>query len=56
MTTDNTYQNLELWLRELKEAGWQRVKLTVFMSPDGTLYRGPFGAWKAMRAMHEEAA
>lgn len=48
---DWLYQNVELWKRELTEAGWKphRTGLTVWESPEGALYRGPYGAWKEMK-------
>ena len=43
-------QDVDLWERELREAGWTRRFPTVWQSPGGSFYRGPFGAWKAMKA------
>ena len=40
---------VDLWIRELAEAGWEHVRGTIWRSPDGALYRGPYGAWKAMK-------
>ena len=41
----------ERWVRELEAAGWKRWRnrLTVWQSPNGYFYRGPFGAWRVMR-------
>lgn len=55
---DETYQNVELWDRELRAAGWLPVSARtglevrgsiVWRSPQGLLYRGPYAAWKLMR-------
>ena len=49
---DPEYQNVDLWVRELTTAGWSRYRgmQTVWRAPNGSLYRGPFGAWKTMKA------
>ena len=48
---DRLYQNVELWKRELAAAGWKthRKSATIWESPEGALYLGPYGAWKEMR-------
>lgn len=46
-------QDVELWKRELAEAGWKPVKSTVWQSPDGTMHLGPYGAWVKMLGMRE---
>lgn len=43
------YQNVELWTKELLAVGWFEVSPTVWQSPEGKRYRGPFGAWKQMK-------
>ena len=43
-------QDVELWERELIAAGWTRRFPTVWKSPSGAYYRGPDGAWRAMKA------
>jgi len=56
-----TYQNVELWVSELLKAGWLpwHTRLNTradsnysqtWRAPDGRLFRGPFGAWKRMKA------
>src|ERR1017187_6671969 len=50
---DDTYQNVELWERELTAAGWRpnnHHSRTIWRSPSGSLHLGPFGAWKTMKA------
>lgn len=61
---DCAYQDSDCWVRQLRAAGWTAVVLkhrparwesvssvtTTWMSPAGNLYRGPFGAWKLMKA------
>lgn len=53
---DDTYQNVELWVRELHEAGWKewRRRSTIWLSPDGDLFLGPYGAWKKMREQRDK--
>lgn len=41
---------IDKWRRELFEAGWRAMTATIWRSPRGKLYAGPFGAWKVMRA------
>lgn len=47
----DSYQNPELWVRELTEAGWVKHSSTVWMSPTGQYFRGPFKAWQLMCKM-----
>lgn len=37
--------------RDLTDAGWIQKSATVWVSPGGALYRGPFGAWKALNGI-----
>lgn len=46
-------QDVDLWIRELKAAGWEQVQMTVWKSPSGHLFRGPFKAWELMHAHPE---
>lgn len=59
------YQDVECWVRELKAAGWTAVAFrrggmvevemgTTWRSPQGLLYRGPYGAWKVMQDLRGE--
>jgi hypothetical protein len=41
-------QDVELWIRELEAAGWRKVMSSVWKSPSGHLFRGPYGAWCQM--------
>ncbi len=36
-------------IRQLKKAGWVGVKTTVWKSPSGSYYLGPYQAWKQMQ-------
>jgi hypothetical protein len=47
---DRLRQDVELWKSELRAAGWSPKFSTAWESPSGVLYRGPYGAWKAMKA------
>lgn len=38
----------EQWTAELRAAGWVEVRLNVWRSPQGWLFRGPYGAWCEM--------
>lgn len=45
-----TSNDVDLWLKELKEAGWRPMTSTIWRSPTGKLFLGPYGAWKWMKA------
>lgn len=51
MSNDNEHQNVELWVSELLAAGWRRYRRsnTMWQSPEGTIYIGPYLAWTVMR-------
>lgn len=44
---------VEGMIAELAAVGWTRHSATVWRAPDGGLFRGPYGAWKALRAQPE---
>jgi hypothetical protein len=44
-------QDVEVWKRELGEAGWTAIRHDVWKAPCGCLYRGPWRAWVTMLAM-----
>ena len=46
-------QDVELWVRELTEAGWTKVLSTVWKSPSGHMFRGPYKAWELMHSHPE---
>ena len=46
----------EDWAGDLLRAGWHEVRLSVWADPAGALYRGPFGAWRRMKAAQRAAA
>lgn len=46
-------QNVELWKRELKEAGWVEVRSDIWECPARLWYRGPFQAWQLMKTHPE---
>lgn len=37
--------------KELMQAGWVEKSVVEYRSPCGKSYRGPYGAWKAMKGM-----
>lgn len=41
----------DVMIRELSEGGWKKVLTHIWKSPKGTLYLGPAGAWKVMKAL-----
>jgi hypothetical protein len=43
----------ELWTMELEAAGWKKVLSTLWKSPSGALFRGPYHAWELMRSHPE---
>jgi hypothetical protein len=43
-------RSIEQMVEDLKQAGWIAVRSTVWLSPRGERYRGPYGAWWAMEA------
>ncbi len=45
-----TSDDVDRWVRELNEAGWKRKSGTIWSSPTGRLYLGPFQAWRYMKA------
>lgn len=40
------------WRRELKEAGWREVSVTLYQAPCGCYFRGPWRAWTEMNGTH----
>lgn len=38
-------QPSERWIFELESLGWRKQSATVWVSPEGHLYRGPYKAW-----------
>lgn len=38
----------DIWRRELLAAGWIEESATLWRSPRGHLYRGPYGAWREL--------
>lgn len=51
MSNTQPVDDVRKWEAELHEAGWTRYHgmATVWQAPDGSLYRGPYGAWLVMR-------
>jgi hypothetical protein len=37
------------WRADLLAAGWAEQSHTIWVAPNGAVYRGPYGAWRAMR-------
>lgn len=49
----------ERWERELREAGWKpymfrgHERRNMWVSPQGTMHLGPYGAWRLMQSMKQ---
>ena len=48
--------NPETWISELLAAGWKKISTTVWESPSGHFFRGPYGAWDNMHKYPELGA
>lgn len=46
----------ELWRRDLDAAGWIAESATTFRAPDGSLWRGPAGAWQELQRRNQQSA
>lgn len=44
---------IDIWERELVEAGWKRVRLAIWQAPNGALFRGPYQAWRMMKSVEQ---
>jgi hypothetical protein len=42
--------SIEEQIAELTAVGWTRYSAGVWQNPSGAFFRGPHGAWKAMKA------
>ncbi len=47
---NDTSPSIDEQIKELSDSGWRRQSASVWVDPDGALFRGPHGAWKALRA------
>jgi hypothetical protein len=54
-TQKQSISDAERWKADLIAAGWSEASATSWYSPDGGLYRGPFGAWKELQRRNEKA-
>ena len=52
--------DIQMWERELREAGWRpwrhprgHENNTIWVSPRGQMYRGPYGAWRVMQSIKQ---
>lgn len=59
MTANKPKTNLDQWERELREAGWKpyrfrgRERRTMWVALDGSIHRGPYGAWRMMQSLRQ---
>jgi hypothetical protein len=44
---------MENWEQELLDGGWKRERTTLWRSPHGDLYRGPYKAWQVMKSIEQ---
>lgn len=49
------FPTIEEQIAELREYGWVPVRARRWQAPNGGLYLGPHGAWRAMRAIKAQA-
>jgi hypothetical protein len=51
MAVPEIEQDIDRWIRELLAAGWTQYEghRTIWKSPGGDLYRGPYQAWQIMK-------
>lgn len=47
-------QDVELWVCELKAAGWVPLRSTLWRAPCGCQFLGPYKAWCEMLKRHAE--
>lgn len=51
----------EMWERELREAGWRphtfrgHERKSMWVTPNGEMFRGPYGAWRMMQSLRQWA-
>ncbi len=43
----------QIWMKELKDAGWVRLSLTAYQAPCKCIYRGPALAWRVLKLREE---
>ena len=60
MTANTQNNEPEQWEKDLREAGWKpyrfhdrRESKTMWVAPDGNIYRGPYGAWRMMQSLRQ---
>ena len=49
VTRDADIHSPEAWTADLLAAGWVESRFTVWVSPCGAVFRGPYGAWCALQ-------
>jgi len=47
----NSDITVEQMIEELKKGGWKKWRKDIWKSPQGAMYYGPAGAWKAMKGI-----
>lgn len=46
----------DVWIRDLVSAGWVEKSYTIWIAPDGSIWRGPYGAWREMKKRERKGA
>lgn len=54
VTRDEDIHGPSAWKRDLIAAGWKETRHTVWQAPDGSLWRGPYGAWRELQRRKAE--
>ena len=45
--------DIEKWERELREAGWTKLRHYKWKAPNGALFLGPYQAWRMMKSVEQ---
>lgn len=59
MTANIQKNEIEQWEADLREAGWKPYRYrgherrTMWVAPDGSIHRGPYGAWRMMQSLRQ---
>lgn len=54
LDTPEFVSDVERWKHDLIAAGWVAESSIAWRAPDGSLWRGPFGAWKELQHQRQQ--